>query len=249
MSTSVNVQEGVKEILRRVQESYAKAQAFNPNRKAPILVAVSKTKPVDMILDAYSVGQRHFGENYVQELVEKANDPKILENCKEIKWHYIGHLQRNKINKMINLPNLFMIQTVDSQKLADGLNNALAKISSDKKLEVLIQINTSSEDEKNGVEPENAGEIYRYVKENCKHLDVKGVMTIGRFGHDYSTGKNPDFGTLVECHQDICTTFELNPDEIGISMGMSDDFDHAIEAGSTIVRVGSSIFGYRAKKN
>jgi PLP dependent protein len=63
-------------------------------------VAVSKTKPIEMILDAYSVGQRHFGENYVKELVEKANDPQILENCKDIKWHFIGHLQRNKINKV-----------------------------------------------------------------------------------------------------------------------------------------------------
>lgn len=249
MSTSVNVKEGVKEILRRVQESYAKAQAVNPNRRAPLLVAVSKTKPVDMIIDAYSVGQRHFGENYVQELVEKANDPKILENCKEIRWHFIGHLQRNKINKIINLPNLHMIQTVDSQKLAEGLNNALGKISPDKKLEVLIQINTSSEDEKNGVDPEHAKELYSYVSEKCKHLNVKGVMTIGRFGHDYSTGPNPDFGTLINCHQDVCNTFELNPDETDVSMGMSDDFDHAIEAGSTIVRVGSSIFGYRAKKN
>lgn len=73
-------------------------------------------------------------------------------------------------------------------------------------------------------------------------------MTIGRFGHDYTTGPNPDFGTLMKCQQDICSTFERDPAELQVSMGMSDDFVQAIEAGSTIVRVGSSIFGARAKK-
>lgn len=184
-------------------------------------------------------------------MVEKANDPKILENCKEIKWHFIGHLQRNKINKIINLPGLYMVQTVDTEKLAESLNGAIEKNSTDSlaKLKILIQINTSGEDEKSGTNSENATNLYKFVKEKCNRLDLQGIMTIGRFGHDYSTGPNPDFQELMKSHSDICSTFELNDEDVNVSMGMSDDFEHAIEAGSSIVRVGSSIFGHRVKKN
>lgn len=248
----VDVKLGIRQTLQKVEEAYGKRSAIS-NGPKPLLLAVSKTKPVDVILDAYSVGQRHFGENYVQELVEKANDARILEHCQDIRWHFIGHLQSNKINKVLNLPNLHMIQTVHSSKLAEGLNKAWAKLKeehSDKaaKLNVLVQINTSGEDEKNGVQPEDAVELYRHVLEKCPNLNCEGVMTIGRFGHDYSTGPNPDFNTLMKCHQEICSTFERDPIEVQVSMGMSDDFMQAIEEGSTIVRVGSSIFGARAKK-
>lgn len=115
----------------------------------PRLVAVSKTKPIDLIIDAYEAGQRHFGENYVQELIDKASDPKLLDKCKDIKWHFIGHLQSNKVNKIINLPNLYMIETVDSQKLVDVLNKKWESLNkAEDKLNVMIQINTSEEDGK-----------------------------------------------------------------------------------------------------
>lgn len=94
-------------------------------------------------MEAYEAGQRHFGENYVQELIEKAENPIILEKCNEIKWHFIGHLQTNKINKIINIPNLFMIETVDSKKLATNLNEKWTKLN--EKLNVMIQVNTSGE--------------------------------------------------------------------------------------------------------
>ncbi|ETN62531.1 proline synthetase associated protein [Anopheles darlingi] len=248
----VDVKLGIRETLQKIDQVYA-AKSPTSNAPKPLLVAVSKTKPIELILDAYSVGQRHFGENYVQELVEKANDERILEQCKDIRWHFIGHLQSNKINKILNLPNLHMIQTVHSTKLAEGLNKAWEKLKTEHpetqaKLNVLVQINTSGEDEKNGVQPGDAVELYRYVLERCPNLSCDGVMTIGRFGHDYSTGPNPDFGTLMKCHEQICCTFERDPAEVQVSMGMSDDFVQAIEEGSTIVRVGSSIFGARAKK-
>lgn len=86
------------------------------------LVAVSKTKPVEAILEAYEEGQRHFGENYVQELQDKANDELLLEKCKDIKWHFIGHLQSNKVNRVVKLPNLYMIETIDSQKMAEAVS-------------------------------------------------------------------------------------------------------------------------------
>lgn len=113
----------------------------------PRLVAVSKIKPASLIVQAYEVGQRHFGENYVNELAEKASDPLILENCKEIKWHFIGHLQTNKINKLLGSPGLFMVETVDSAKLADNLNKQWLKFrKGDEKLKVMVQINTSGEE-------------------------------------------------------------------------------------------------------
>lgn len=247
----VDVKLGIRQTLAKIDEAFAKRSEIIKAPK-PLLVAVSKTKPVDLILDGYSIGQRDFGENYVQELIEKANDAKILENCRDIRWHFIGHLQTNKINKIVNLPNLHMIETVHNAKLAEGLNKAWEKVKAQnpekQKLNVLIQINTSGEDEKNGTEPAEAVNLYRFVTEECPNLNCQGVMTIGRFGHDYSTGPNPDFIELMNCHREICVTFEKNPDELQVSMGMSDDFVQAIEMGSTIVRVGSSIFGARAKK-
>ncbi|XP_065372175.1 pyridoxal phosphate homeostasis protein [Calliphora vicina] len=247
--SDVDVKAGIQHILKRIDVAYElRPKELKANK--PLLVAVSKTKPVEMIIDAYSVGQRHFGENYIQELVEKGNHPDILAQCPDIKWHFIGHLQSNKINKIIKLPNLFMIETVDSQKLANHLNNAWEKIETENKqpLQVLIQINTSGEEAKNGVQPSEASSLYKFIKENLKQLDVKGVMTIGAFGFDYSQGPNPDFVKLMEVHKQICKENQLNDAELQVSMGMSDDFEKAIEMGSTIVRVGSSIFGYRAKK-
>ncbi|XP_055593934.1 pyridoxal phosphate homeostasis protein [Uranotaenia lowii] len=248
----VDVKLGIRQTLAAIEEAHSK-RSKTSNLPKPLLVAVSKTKPIELILDGYSVGQRDFGENYVQELVEKANDPRILDQCKDIRWHFIGHLQTNKINKIIGLPNLHMIQTVHDIKLADNLNKAWEKVKAvdpeNQKLNVLVQINTSGEDEKNGTQPADAVNLFRHVLEKCPNLLCHGIMTIGRFGHDYGTGPNPDFIELMKCHQDICGTFERDPAELQVSMGMSDDYVNAIEMGSTIVRVGSSIFGARAKKN
>ncbi|XP_039961451.1 pyridoxal phosphate homeostasis protein [Bactrocera tryoni] len=248
--SDVNVKAGIECILKRIDAALARRP---PHIKAPKpqLVAVSKTKPVEMIIEAYEAGQRHFGENYVQELVEKAQHPEILKHCQDIKWHFIGHLQNNKINKVLKLPNLYMIQTVDNERLANGLNTAWEKFQGDNKqpLSVLIQINTSGEEAKNGVPPSEAPALYKHIKENLKHLQLEGVMTIGAFGFDYSTGPNPDFVSLINVHKQICEENNLDPEAVQVSMGMSDDFEHAIEAGSTIVRVGSAIFGFRAKKS
>lgn len=114
---------------------------------APRLVAVSKIKPASLIVEAYEAGQRDFGENYINELADKASDPLILEKCKDIKWHFIGHLQTNKINKLLGSPRLFMVQTVHSEKLADNLNKQWEKLrKEEEKLKVMVQINTSGED-------------------------------------------------------------------------------------------------------
>lgn len=123
-----------------------------------------------------------------------------------------------------------MIETVDSEKLASNLDSAWGKLSKpdNEKLRVLVQINTSSEGVKNGVEPDDCTKLYRYILENCKNLKLVGIMTIGKFGHDYSTGPNPDFICLMKCHEDVCKTFGLDPDDVHVSMGMSDDFEKAV---------------------
>lgn len=113
----------------------------------PRLVAVSKLKPAELLVAAYEAGQRNFGENYVNELVDKANNADILEKCKDIRWHFIGHLQRNKINKVLAVPNLYIVETIDSEKLATAVDNAWTKLrkGNDDRLNVMVQVNTSRE--------------------------------------------------------------------------------------------------------
>lgn len=238
--------------LRIVRERMlAACQKRSPELQSvqPRLVAVSKTKPKALILAAYEHGQRHFGENYVHELVEKGHDTEIVEKCSEIKWHFIGHLQRNKVNKALSVPGLCMVETVDTDKLATALDAAWAKLKGQgAKLKVMAQINTSGEDEKNGCTPEDAIHLVKHILEKCPNLELVGLMTIGKFGHDLSQGPNPDFICLKKVRDEVCQALGISCDKLELSMGMSDDFEHAIEMGSTNVRVGSSIFGQREKK-
>ncbi|XP_044739106.1 pyridoxal phosphate homeostasis protein [Chrysoperla carnea] len=246
--TDVDVKLGLQIIRERIQKACLLRE---PELQCiePTLVAVSKTKPVEMLINAYDADQRHFGENYVKELFEKGNDSKILEHCKDIKWHFIGHLQRNKINKVIAVPGLHMIQTIDSEKLAIAVNTAWAKHSpSDQKLKIMLQVNTSQEEEKNGMHPSEVVEVAKNVLEKCPNLELCGLMTIGAYGYDITLGPNPDFLCLIECRKALSKELNIDWKKIHLSMGMSDDFEQAVELGSTIIRVGSSIFGYRPKK-
>ncbi|XP_046642206.1 pyridoxal phosphate homeostasis protein-like [Daphnia pulicaria] len=227
--------------LKRVQE----AAAF----KAPTLVAVSKTKPVDDVIEAYHGGQRHFGENYIPELGGKSTDPKILEECPDIRWHMIGHLQSNKMKKLASVQNLYMVETIDSVKIADALNKSWVKLNKMEKLKVMVQVKTSDEESKNGVEPSEAIKLAKFIIEKCSELEFCGLMTIGASNHDVSLGPNPDFLKMIECHKEIICIPDLPKESLELSMGMSSDYEHAIELGSTNVRVGSLIFGSRAPKH
>uniref|UniRef100_A0A5F8GBG3 Pyridoxal phosphate homeostasis protein n=1 Tax=Monodelphis domestica TaxID=13616 RepID=A0A5F8GBG3_MONDO len=211
----------------------------------PRLVAVSKTKPADMVIEAYAHGQRSFGENYVQELLEKASNTKILSSCPEIKWHFIGHLQKQNVNKLIAVPNLYMLETVDSVKLADKVNNSWQKRGSSERLKVMVQINTSGEESKHGLPPSETMATVQHINAKCPNLEFVGLMTIGSFGHDLSKGPNPDFQALLCLRKELCEKLGLPIDQVELSMGMSMDFQHAIEMGSTNVRIGSTIFGER----
>lgn len=241
-----HIAQNLKIVKDRIQTACSKRipelQYFEPR-----LVAVSKTKPVELVIEAYKAGQRHFGENYVNELTEKAHDEELLSVCPDIKWHFIGHLQRNKVNKVLNVPNLYIIETVDSEKIASALNTGLENSSKEgKDINIYVQVNTSGEKEKSGCKPEEASALVKYIKDSCPHLKVLGLMTIGIYdNYDPVEGINPDFKALIDCRAKVCEEFNINVKDFELSMGMSADFEHAIEVGSTNVRVGTSIFGAR----
>jgi pyridoxal phosphate enzyme (YggS family) len=202
------------------------------------LVAVSKTKPNELIMEAYQNGHYHFGENYVQELVRKA-----AELPQDIHWHFIGPLQSNKANLLVRsvvpVSASLTVETVSTLKLANKLDKAMESLeySHDNKLDIFIQVNTSGEDTKSGVEPEKVVTLCQDIAKSCPHLRIKGLMTIG------APGDLGCFDTLASCRQQVMDALELSTLEL--SMGMSDDYEQAIARGATNVRVGSSIFGAR----
>jgi pyridoxal phosphate enzyme (YggS family) len=231
MSAIVENTEIVKEKIREAAVHAGK----DPNSIR--LVAVSKTKPVEDILELYNHGHRHFGENYFQELMEKAEK---LPN--DIQWHFIGHLQSQKASKLIrDLPNLFMLETIDSEKLAAKLHSACQAASRSEPLRVFLQIDTSGEDTKSGVSPgQEMIQLANYILKECSgSLKIAGLMTIGAPG-DFSC-----FDRLVHCREELAGHLNVPLESLELSMGMSGDFEEAIKRGATSVRVGSTIFGPR----
>mmetsp|Transcript_5302 Transcript_5302/g.11497 ORF Transcript_5302/g.11497 Transcript_5302/m.11497 type:complete len:316 (+) Transcript_5302:107-1054(+) len=210
------------------------------------LVAVSKTKPLELLQAAYESGQRYFGENYAQELMAKSK-----EMPDDVSWHFIGPLQSNKaasLVKTVGLKKLACIETVSTVKLAAKLNRAAETLNEEleekKKLGIYIQVNTSGEESKSGLSPD--GEVCDFVKqifEECPWLSINGLMTIGAPG-DYSC-----FDTLVKCRDEVATVLGREPADLELSMGMSGDFEVAVAKGATSVRVGSTIFGQRDYSN
>ncbi|XP_054766315.2 pyridoxal phosphate homeostasis protein-like [Lytechinus pictus] len=246
MTAENSVAKALRSVGERIQAASMQRTSTIPSVE-PRLVAVSKTKPVSMILEAYQTGQRNFGENYVQELVDKSHDATIREQCTDIRWHYIGHLQSNKVKKLLSSPNLYMVETVDSRKLASELEKHWSKETDRGTLRVFVQVNTSGEANKSGVSPEDCSGVVRHLFDNCSSLEFAGLMTIGSFDHSLDNGPNPDFQCLIRCREEVCKECSLDIDKVELSMGMSHDFEHAISVGSTNVRVGSTIFGAREK--
>ncbi|XP_021889126.1 pyridoxal phosphate homeostasis protein [Carica papaya] len=229
----------LRSVLQRVHQAAERAGRVPDRIK---VVAVSKTKPVSLIRQVYDAGHRHFGENYVQELVEKA--PQLPE---DIQWHFIGHLQSNKVKPLLaGVPNLAMVESVDDEKIANRLDRIVADIGR-KRLKILVQVNTSGEESKAGVEPSGCVELAKHVNQACPNLEFCGLMTIGM--PDY-TSTPENFKTLANCRTEVCKALGIPEDQCELSMGMSGDFEQAIEMGSTNVRIGSTIFGAReyAKK-
>ncbi|XP_058095161.1 uncharacterized protein LOC131240742 [Magnolia sinica] len=224
----------LRSVLQRAHQ--AAERSGRPAERVRV-VAVSKTKPVSLVRQVYDAGHRCFGENYVQELVDKA--PQLPA---DIEWHFIGHLQSNKAKSLIAaVPNLEMVESVDDEKIANHLDRAVASIGR-KPLKVLVQVNTSGEASKSGVDPSGCVELAKHVKLGCPNLEFSGLMTIGML--DYSSTPE-NFKALSECRIEVCKALGISEEECELSMGMSADFEQAIEMGSTNVRVGSTIFGAR----
>lgn len=208
------------------------------------LVAVSKLKPASDILALYEHGVRHFGENYVQEMIGKAN-----ELPKDIKWHFIGGLQSGKCKDLgKGIENLYAVETLDSLKKVKKLDNARqnAKLPP---INIYLQINTSSESQKAGYSLDNLEEIYETVEylKQSESLKLEGIMTIGSFAESTSdAGINQDFARLADLKKQLDEKYSV---DLQLSMGMSSDFEAAIEQGSSSVRVGTSIFGARPPRN
>ena len=220
------------------------------------LVAVSKIKPAAAVRACYYLGQRTFGENYAQEMVAKATDP-LLQECVDIQWHMVGRLQSNKAAMLVKgVPKLTVVETVETEKLANKLNAAVNAAvsegirSADFPLGVMIQVNTSGEPQKGGVEPaaeegSKLLELADHIVGKCPGLKLLGLMTIGM--PDF-TSRPENFECLVACRKRLAEHMNVEERSLRLSMGMSGDFEAALKMGSTDVRVGSSIFGPRPPK-
>lgn len=207
----------------------------------PSLLAVSKYHPPEDIKVLYDLGHRDFGENYVQELQGKAADLP-----KDIRWHFIGNLQSNKAKAIGEIPNLAVVETIDSASKASKLNKYRQNL---EPVRVYVQVNTSREPQKSGIiEESDIVSVIQHIKNECHSLIFAGLMTIGSFDQSHHEGENRDFSALVDMRQKVAKALNLDPSSFGLSMGMSTDFLQAIRQGSTNVRVGSSIFGPRPSK-
>lgn len=193
------------------------------------IIGISKYSSSEDVATLYDAGQRAFGENKVQDLKTKSDDLEEL----PIEWHFVGRLQKNKINNLIDL-NPSLVQSIDSLELAQEFNKKLEV--KGKKTSALLQINSAKEDSKTGVMPEEAVEIYKQILDTCPNLRLKGVMSIGAHVDDETIIKE-SFKTTKKIFD------ELEP--LGAkycSMGMSSDYELAIACGSNMIRVGSTLF-------
>ena len=204
------------------------------------LVAVSKTKPVSDLMEAYNAGQRIFGENKIQEMADK-----YQEMPKDIKWHMIGHVQRNKVKYMAEFVDL--IHGVDSLKLLKEINKQALK--HDRIINCLLQIKIAEEDSKFGMRIKDAEELLlSETVSELKNINIVGLMGMATFTDNKDQIKE-EFLRLKSAFEDLKTIKTSNCNLQTISMGMSGDYKLAIECGSTMVRVGSSIFGERNYNN
>lgn len=225
----------LKDNLKLVEENIATAcKRACRNRDEVTLIAVSKTKPVPMLKEIYDEGIRHFGENKVQELIEKYD-----QLPSDVQWHLIGHLQRNKVKYIVD--KVALIHSVDSLRLAQTIEQEASK--KNIIVDILIEVNVAEEESKFGLKTE---EVLPLVEEIAQfpHIRIKGLMTIAPFVENPEENRHI-FACLQKLSVDIK---EKNIDNVSVdilSMGMTNDYEVAIEEGATMVRVGTGIFGKR----
>lgn len=223
------------ENLNRVEEKISAAcKRAGRSRDEVTLIAVSKTKPEYMVEEAYSTGQRDFGENKVQELTRKKE---ILPG--DIRWHLIGHLQTNKVRQVVG--KACLIHSVDSLHLAETISREAGKKGID--VPVLVEVNVAEEETKFGVTSEETIALVESIAA-LPNLTVKGLMTIAPFVSDPEDNR-PVFQKLRQLSVDIAAKNINNVTMSVLSMGMTNDYEVAIEEGATMIRVGTGIFGER----
>ncbi|MFL5814418.1 MAG: YggS family pyridoxal phosphate-dependent enzyme [Bdellovibrionia bacterium] len=229
----MTIAENYSQIKKRIASA---CQASGRNESQVTLIAVSKKQSEDKIEELYRLGHRDFGENYVQELIAKAEELE-RRGCKDIRWHFIGHLQTNKAKLLV--PYVASVHSVDSEKIAVALAKAWGAAGRAGKLPVFIEVNISHEESKTGADTAEAEMLACKVSE-LPELELQGLMCVPAASEDD--------------HQLKERFSELNKLEAGLrdvsrrqlSMGMSSDFEIAISQGSTHVRVGTALFGTRA---
>lgn len=214
------------------KEAYARLRD-ELSAKGVTLVAVSKTKPAGEIAELYELGHRDFGENYVQELVAKA-----AALPSDIRWHFIGHLQTNKVKLIV--PFVQLIQGVDSLKLLKEINRQAANAG--RVIDCLLQVHIAAEETKFGLSGEELDILFKELDQTpLEHIRVRGLMGMASFTENMETVRN-EFRALKKLF--IRSHFRGQPLEI-LSMGMSSDYGVAVEEGSNLVRIGSLLFGER----
>ncbi len=225
----------VRENLKIVEENIRKAcQRAGRSESDVTLICVSKTKPVEMIREAYEAGKREFGENKAQELKEK-----FEQLPQDIKWHFIGHLQTNKIKYIIG--KACLIHSVDSYHLAEAIEKECVK--KDAEADILVEVNVAQEASKFGLKLEDTMSLVEQIA-GLPHLHIRGLMTIAPYVQDPEENRGI-FRQLKKLSVDIRAKNIDNVDMSVLSMGMTGDYQVAVEEGATHVRVGTGIFGER----
>ena len=225
------IRDHLNEVRKNIQKACEKA---GRSPQEVTLIAVSKTKPLFMLEEAYEAGARDFGENKVQEILEK--HPKMPEDAR---FHMIGHLQRNKVKQV--LPHAVLIHSVDSYRLAEQISQEAGKLGIIAK--ILLEVNVAKEESKFGMMPEDVEEMAGQIAA-LPHLQIEGLMTIAPFVDDPEKNR-PVFRKLYQLSVDIKKKNIDNVNMGVLSMGMTGDYQVAVEEGSTMIRVGTGIFGAR----
>ncbi len=228
------IRENIDIVENRIKNACAACGRARPEVK---LVAVSKTKPLSALEEAYSCGCRDFGENKVQELADKYEAMP-----KDIRWHMIGHLQRNKVKYIVD--KVFLIHSVDSLRLAEEIEKEAAK--RDVTVNILVEVNVAGEESKFGTTAKEAVSLVEKIAK-MPHIRVKGLMTVAPYVEDSEQNRR-FFAKLKQIYVDI---IHKNIDNVfmeELSMGMTGDYEVAITEGATYVRIGTGIFGEREYK-
>lgn len=225
------VAENLAQVQKNIEES---CKEINRDPGEVTLIAVSKTKPVEMLKEAYDAGARVFGENKVQEIVDKYD-----QMPSDVKWHMIGHLQRNKVKYIVD--KVAMIHSVDSVRLAETIEKEAAK--KNVTVPILVEVNVAQEESKFGLKPE---EVLPFIEEiaGFSHIQVKGLMTIAPYVENAEENREI-FRELKKLSVDIAAKNINNVTMSVLSMGMTGDYKVAVQEGATMVRVGTGIFGAR----